>query len=500
MLADHWLPSHVLSGIFSIFELRVVTGDKYFQYLTIFQRTPKMISVIIPTLNEQATIVHVIKNIQAEPRVSEILVIDDKSLDDTVRLARSEKVKIYTSTKLGKGASMHEGMLLAENEVIVYLDADITTYPENVVGLLADPIINGNSDFVKSYFGRQAGRVTELVAKPLIRLLFPELSHFSQPLSGMIAGKKSFFEKVYFENDYGVDVGLLLDMHHIKARISEVDLGYIENRMNSIEQLSRMSVEVTRAILKRAERTRQANLEVLENISLIRDQMDFAIREKLIGLKKMLIFDMDNTILQKSFISTLASRYGFRDQLLAIVSENSNPYTRTKLIARLLRGLNIKEILNTVDTITVTDSFEDIVKVFHDNGYVCGIISDSYDCVTNHLVNRYGLDFSIANELEFSNGRATGEVKVPSVFIKSNDSRCNHDFCKSNAMREIAKRYGIDLMNIIAIGDSEPDICMIKQCGIGISFCSSNDTLNQVAKKTISDRTFAGLVEFIHKD
>lgn len=456
-----------------------------------------MITVIIPTLNEQNTISKVVQLVKKNRKVSEILVIDDKSPDDTIKNARDDKVRIYTSTKLGKGASMRDGMLLARNEIIAYLDADITTYPDDIVDLITSPIISGEADFVKSCFERQAGRVTELVAKPLIKLLFPELAHFSQPLSGMIAGKKSFFKKVIFENDYGVDVGVLIDMCNLKARITEVSIGYIENRMQSLEQLGKMSVEVSRAILKRAEIIKTSNLELLENISVIRDQMDFAIKESVLGLKKMLIFDMDNTILHHSFINTLASKYKFREKLVAIVSENSNPYTRTKLIARPLKGLNIRQLLETVDEIPVTDDFENVIKIFKENGYICGIISDSYDCITNHLVNRFGLDFSIANELEFSNSVATGEVKVPSVFIKTRESKCNHDFCKSNAVREVAKRYNVDIKNIIAVGDSESDICMIKECGIGIAFCSSNETLNLVANKVISERSFAALKDFI---
>jgi glucosyl-3-phosphoglycerate synthase len=456
-----------------------------------------MVTVIIPTLNEQTTISHVINLVKKAPFVTEILVIDDKSLDNTIKNAKSDKVKIYTSTKLGKGASMRDGMLLANNEIIVYLDADIVTYPKNIIDLLTEPILSDKTDFVKSFFNRQAGRVTELVAKPLLGILFPELAHFSQPLSGMIAGKKSFFEKVTFENDYGVDIGLLIDMHHINARISEVNIGYIENRMQSWEQLGKMSKEVSSAILKRAELIKQSNLEILENISIIRDQMDFAIKESVLGLKKMLIFDMDNTILHNSFIATLAVKYNFKEKLIAIVSENSNPYTRTKLIARLVKGLNIKQLLETVDSIQITHDFENTVNMYKRNGYICGIISDSYDCITNHIVNKFGLDFSIANELEFSNSISTGEVKIPSVFIKTKESNCNHDFCKSNAMREIANRYKIEIKNIIAIGDSESDICMIKDCGIGIAFCSSNETLTMVASKIISERSFTSLAEFI---
>jgi len=456
-----------------------------------------MITAIIPTLNEQATISHVVGLIERTDIVTEILVIDDKSLDNTIRKAKSKKVKVYTSTKLGKGASMRDGMLLANNEIIVFLDADITTYPGDIISLLVKPILEERADFVKSFFERQAGRVTELVAKPLISLLFPELAHFSQPLSGMVAGKISFFKKVSFENDYGVDVGLLIDMHHIGARIEEVNIGYIENRMQSLEELGKMSKEVSRAILKRAALIKQSNLQILENISVIRDQMEFAIKESVLGLKKMLIFDMDNTVLHHSYILSLATKYKFKEKLISIIAENSNPYTRTKLIARLLKGLNIKQLLETADNIPITHDFERIIKVFKSNGYICGIISDGYDIIANHIVNKFDLDFSIANELEFSNSIATGEVKIPSVFIKTRESNCNHDFCKSNVMREIAKRYHIDIKNIIAIGDSESDICMIKDCGIGIAFCSSNETLNLVAGKIVSERSFSSLVDFI---
>ena len=88
-----------------------------------------MVIVIIPALNEEKTIRQVINLVSSSPLVDEILVIDDKSLDNTIKQARLPKVKIYTSPFLGKGGSMRDGMLLAINEVIVYLDADILTYP-----------------------------------------------------------------------------------------------------------------------------------------------------------------------------------------------------------------------------------------------------------------------------------------------------------------------------------------------------------------------------------
>jgi phosphoserine phosphatase SerB len=457
-----------------------------------------MVTVIIPALNEEKTIRQVIHLVSSSPIVNEVLVIDDKSFDNTIKQSRLPKVRIYTSPMIGKGNSMRDGMLLAKNEVIVYLDADIITYPENVVELLSGPILDDEADFVKSCFGRQAGRVTELVAKPLLSLLFPEMTRFSQPLSGMIGARKSWLKKIDFENDYGVDIGILLDMHSLGARMQEVNIGYIENRMQSWEQLGKMSREVSKSILKRVKSIEVKNLETLENISVIRTQMDYAIRESLMGMEKMIIFDMDNTLLEGSFITTAADEFKFRDELIKIVTEYNNPYTRTKSIARLLKNKSFDEILEVVDKIKIIDDAAHVIRELKKKGYICGIISDSYDIVTNHLKNKLKMDFSIANELEFSKSVATGEVKVPSAFMRNEHSKCNHDFCKSNILFQLAEKYKIDIKNIIAVGDSENDICLIKESGIGIAFCSKNNYLNLVADRIITEKSFVQILDIAY--
>jgi phosphoserine phosphatase SerB len=457
-----------------------------------------MVSIIIPALNEEKTIRQVINLVGSSPIVDEILVIDDKSHDNTIKQSRLPKVRIYTSPIIGKGNSMRDGMLLANNEVVVFLDADIVTYPGKIAELLSGPILDDEADFVKSCFDRQAGRVTELVAKPLLSILFPELAKFSQPLSGMIGAKKSWLKKIDFENDYGVDIGILLDMHAMGARIKEVNIGYIVNRMQSWEQLAKMSREVSRSILKRARSIEVNNLETLENLSVIRTQMDYAIRESLIGKEKMMVFDMDNTLLESSFIMTAAEEFNFRDELIKIVTEYTNSFTRTKSIARLMKGRSFDEILGVVDKIKIIDDAATVIRELKKKGYICGIISDSYDVVTNHVKNKLKLDFSIANELEFSKSIATGEVKVPSAFMKNKHSKCNHDFCKSNVLFQLAEKYSIDIKNTIAIGDSENDICLIKESGIGIAFCSHNNYLNLVADRIISEKSFVQILDIAY--
>ncbi len=454
-----------------------------------------MVTVIIPALNEEKTIRQVIQLVGSSPLVDDILVIDDKSYDNTIKKARLPMVRIYTSPVIGKGASMRDGVQLAKNEVIVYVDADILTYPAEIIEMLAGPIVRGEADFVKSTFDRQAGRVTELVAKPLLNLLFPDMPPFSQPLSGMIAGKKSFFRQIEIENDYGADIGILLDMWALGARMIEVNIGYIENRMQTWEQLGKMSREVSRAILKRVKNIEANNLQNLENISIIRGQMDYAIRESLLGLEKMIIFDMDNTLLEGSFITAAAEAFDFRDQLIRIVTENNNHYTRTKAIAMLLKNRTFGEILGVADGIKIIDDAPFVIRELKKKGYIIGIISDSYDVVTNHIKNKLKMDFSIANELEFSKSTATGEVKVPSAFLRNASSKCNHDFCKSNVLFQLAAKYKIDIKNIIAVGDSENDICLVRESGVGVAFNSHNQYLNLVADKIITDKSFKQILD-----
>jgi len=265
--------------------------------------------------------------------------------------------------------------------------------------------------------------------------------------------------------------------------------------MQSWEQLGKMSREVSRSILKRSKSIEITNLETLEHFNAIRSQMDFAIRDSLIGKEKMIVFDMDNTLLEGSFITTAAEEFNFREDLIKIVTEYSNSFTRTKSIARLLSGRSFDEILDVADKIKIIDDAPYVIRELKMKGYVCGIISDSYDVVTNHLKNRLKMDFSIANELEFSRSVATGEVKVPSAFMRSKHSKCSHDFCKSNVLFQLAEKYGIDIKNTIAIGDSENDICLIRESGIGIAFRSNNNYLNLVADRIITEKSFAGILD-----
>lgn len=209
---------------------------------------------------------------------------------------------------------------------------------------------------------------------------------------------------------------------------------------------------------------------------------------------KMAIFDMDNTLLHKSFIYTAAERLGFMPELRAIVQAGYSDVVRTQKIAQLLKGRTHEELIAVVRSIPLVADAVSVISGLKEKGYVCGIISDSYTCITNYVKEQLGMHFSCANVLEFQDNIATGVVSIPADFLKLPDNDCNHDYCKCNMMQHVRGQYDIEMQNILAIGDGLNDICMVRKAGIGIAFNTEHARLKEVADHIFEERAFMPLL------
>jgi len=450
-----------------------------------------MLSVIIPALNEEKTIANVVRFCFNNPHVTEVIVIDDTSEDETAKLAAEAGAKVIASAQRGKGISMKEGIAAAANDVLIFIDGDIDPYPHNTIALLAQPLIDNGADFVKGTFSRNAGRVTELVAKPLLDIYFPALASFTQPLSGMIAGRKNFFKRIVFFNDYGVDIGILLDMYLMKARVTEVNIGYIENKSKAWEALGKMSREVAGAIITKAHK-QHTNEEEHLVIKIAEQPGEAAVGNK----RKMAIFDMDDTILKGRFLDTCAKKFGFTARLEDMRATEKDVMNLTKQAGLLFKGKTMDELLNVVHGMEMIEDIKYVVKELKEKGYVVGIISNSYMLITNYIMRNIEADFSYANQLEFFEGRATGEVNTPSYFFASDESICGHSFCKTNAVQYACAKYNVQLKDCIIAGDSKDDRCMIGHAGTGIAVRPNDDLLRVIAKHEITGDKFETLLAF----
>ena len=454
-----------------------------------------MLTVIIPVLNEEKTIGNVVRFCQQFPLVTEIIVVDDKSEDNTVTVAQEAGAQVIISQVRGKGISMKDGIAIATNELIIFLDGDIDPYPEATITNLATPLLTDEADFVKGSFARNAGRVTELVAKPLLNIFYPGLSHFSQPLSGMIAGKKSYFKKLDFFNDYGVDIGILIDMYLMKARVTEINIGYIENKSKPWQALGKMSKEVSRAIISKAQlQHSEIGEEEIHSLETINREMNKTLREQLSGFHKMAIFDMDDTILQGRFIDACATAFGFTAKLEDLRAREKDAIILTKRIGAFLKGRTMDELLHVASQIEMVSDIKEVIRELKNRGYIIGIISNSYTLITNFVRQKIGADFSYANQLEFFEGKVTGEINLPSYFFGSPESVCGHSYCKTNALQYACEKYNVPLKSCIVVGDSRDDRCMVGHAGIGVAFCTKDELLETIAFKNIRENSFQSLL------
>jgi len=209
-------------------------------------------SIVIPAYNEETTVAKVVSVAMDLPYVTEVIVVDDGSYDKTVEKAKLAGANVIShASNQGKGSAIKTGFRHSKGDIVAFIDGDIYNLDSEKVDMIISPILEGKTDITKTKFMRESGRVTELTAKPLLNSFFPEIN-FDQPLSGQFAGKRSVLEKIKFEKDYGVDVGIVLDADAQGIKIQEVDIGEIKHNMSPLENLNEMANEVTRTIVDRA--------------------------------------------------------------------------------------------------------------------------------------------------------------------------------------------------------------------------------------------------------
>jgi glucosyl-3-phosphoglycerate synthase len=233
------------------------------------------ISVCLPARNEEATVGHIVATVRRNLMervhlVDEVVVLDDGSTDATADAARWEGARVLAVDDVlpdaeagsGKGNAMWKSLYACAGEIVCWVDADIRNFATHFVTALVAPLLHEpRVAFVKGFYRRPlhgepsgGGRVTELMARPVLSLLFPTLTPFVQPLAGEYAGRRELLETVPFVEGWGVDIGLLVD---VVARagiesVAQADLGVREHRNRALEELGAPALAILATVLQRA--------------------------------------------------------------------------------------------------------------------------------------------------------------------------------------------------------------------------------------------------------
>ncbi|MCY7396946.1 MAG: glucosyl-3-phosphoglycerate synthase [Nocardioides sp.] len=263
------------------FDRRTTTGEQWDRLSLTETKAAQSVSVVLPARNEEATVGHIVEALRVElmervPLIDELIVIDSDSWDRTAAVARAAGARVVQQDEVlpgwvnrpGKGEALWKSLQVTHGDVVAFIDADLEDFdPQFAVGLVGPLLADSSVEFVKAFYDRPlksgqillpagGGRVTEILARPLLNLHWPLLAGVVQPLAGEYAARRSLLERLPFVSGYGVEIAMLIDVLETAGLDSmvQVDLGSRRHRNSSDEALGRMAAQVYLALLSRVER------------------------------------------------------------------------------------------------------------------------------------------------------------------------------------------------------------------------------------------------------
>jgi hypothetical protein len=259
---DDWLDRRSYHGSPTVDDLVAIKGQT--------------VSVILPTRNVADTLGPLLDALEPAREaglVDQILIVDAASVDGTQQVAAARGARLLQESELvpqfgpalGKGDALWRGLSATDGELVVFLDTDTRNFSARfLLGLIAPLLGDSAVHFLKGAFRRPfahgsestpdgGGRVTELLARPLLNLHLPELAGFAQPLAGEVAGRRDLLERLCFPVGYGVEIAMLIDAYRLVGRdgLGQVDLGFRENRHQPLGELGAMAYQVLVAAQRR---------------------------------------------------------------------------------------------------------------------------------------------------------------------------------------------------------------------------------------------------------
>lgn len=282
------------------------------ELLKLKEEARKTVSVCLPSMNEAPTIGRILEVIRKELMdgvhlVDQLCVVDGGSVDGTRDVALDMGAEVYLQGEilpgefqpLGKGDALWRSLYCMKGDIIIWIDSDIRNFhPRFVYGLLGPLLTQPGIRFVKAYYQRPikdehrllstgGGRVTELVARPLLSLFYPELGALIQPLSGEYAGDRNLLESIPFFSGYGVEIGMLVDIYSRFGMevMGQVDLVKRHHRNQPIPALGRMAFQVMQAVLIRLRE--QGRMRLMEEYHKEMTQVDYKDGEYLMEKKAL---------------------------------------------------------------------------------------------------------------------------------------------------------------------------------------------------------------------
>jgi HAD superfamily phosphoserine phosphatase-like hydrolase len=203
-------------------------------------------------------------------------------------------------------------------------------------------------------------------------------------------------------------------------------------------------------------------------------------------VEKIALFDMDGVLLNGRFVLSLAQETDKETDLAALLDNYAMPpRDRMDQIASVFTGIRKETFEKVAREIPLMPGAQETVVALKKAGYRVGIVTDSYHVAAEIVRRRVFADFSFSHFMRFKNGKASGKVNLCPAMIHP-DGCQQHDHCKVNVIRHLMERFDLPVENILAVGDGENDVCMLKAAGNSIAFMPKSKRVRNAAKNRAS--------------
>jgi HAD superfamily phosphoserine phosphatase-like hydrolase len=247
-----------------------------------------------------------------------------------------------------------------------------------------------------------------------------------------------------------------------------------------------MATQVARALLERAARAGRLRLSYIreskENERIETLDLNGLLDRIPAGTQRIALFDMDGVLLNGRFVVSLAQETNRESDLAALLDNYAiSPLDRMRQIAAVFAGVRKETFEKVARELPLMPGVQDTIIALKKAGYRVGIVTDSYNVAAETVRRRVFADFTFSHFMRFKNGKASGKVNICPAMIHP-AAHCEHDHCKVNVLKHLMERFDISSDSIVAVGDGENDICMLKAAGCSIAFQPKNRRVRNAAK------------------
>jgi glycosyltransferase involved in cell wall biosynthesis len=419
-------------------------------------------SVVIPAYNEEKTVRKVVKIALQTEGVTEVVVVNDGSIDNTRKNIADLPIRIIDHTKnLGYTRAMHDGIKAAKGPIVAVIDADWKNITSGAIKKIIDPVINGEADLVKASFNMARGRVTEFAVKPMMKILFPDLE-MNQPISGQFASHKSFLIDVTSDNSWGIAIGILIEAINAGLRVMEVEIGELVHKARTNEEKALMAKEVLETMIKKA--------------GLIQHKY------------KLILFTLDKAVLKQTAMRKIYEKLQVYEDITVLqkklaVNKISFETFITKS-ALLFKGKTIKEVEEAALSMPVQRYSQEVVKALKTRRYRVALISMNFSPIVRTVASKIGITDVDCISLEAKDGVLTGKVVASSANKWFSTNAPNEIFRK--VFKSVLKKEKVKPSEVAMVFNSLSWRAILTKVGMSIAYKPESREVKDIADKTIS--------------